>query len=259
MQTWPLTGREEELEVVADVLGADGPHAGVVIAGSAGVGKTRLAREAMAAASRRGMVVRWLAGTLAAQSVPLGACVQWAERLGGNPVQLVGRAIKAITAAPDDTRVLVVVDDAHLLDNLSAFVVHQLVQRRAATVLLTIRTGAQPPDAVTALWKDGHLHRLDLQPLSRAESDGLLQSALGGPVSVPCADRMWRMTRGNVLFLHHLVAQEIHAGRLVPRDDHWRWVGTMEVSQTLVDLVDLRVGAAPEAVLEVIEIGRAHV
>src|ERR1700749_207682 len=132
MQTWPLTGRAEELEVIADVLGADGPHAGVVIVGSAGVGKTRLAREAMAAASRRGMVVRWLAGTLAAQSVPLGACVQWAERLGGNPVQLVGRAIKAITASPDDSRVLVIVDDAHLLDNLSAFVLHQLVPRRAA-------------------------------------------------------------------------------------------------------------------------------
>jgi DNA-binding CsgD family transcriptional regulator len=254
MQTWPLTGRAEELEVIADVLGADGPPTGVVISGSPGVGKTRLAREAMAAASRRGMVVRWLAGTLAAQSVPLGACVQWADRLAGNPVQLVGRAIKAITAAPDDTRVLVVVDDAHLLDNLSAFVLHQLVQRHAATVLLTIRTGAQPPDAVTALWKDGHLRRLDLQPLSRAESDGLLQSALGGPVSTACGERMWRMTRGNVLFLHHLVAQEMHAGRLIPRDDHWRWVGTMEVSQTLVDLVDLRVGAAPAAVLEVIDL-----
>lgn len=254
MQTWPLTGRAEELEVIADVLGADEPPMGVVIAGSAGVGKTRLAREAMAAASRQGMVVRWLAGTVAAQSVPLGACVQWADRLAGNPVQLVGRAIKAITASPDDSRVLVVVDDAHLLDNLSAFVLHQLVQRRAATVLLTIRTGAQPPDAVTALWKDGHLRRLDLQPLSRAESDGLLQSALGGPVSTACGDRMWRMTRGNVLFLHHLVAQEMHAGRLIPRDDHWRWVGIMEVSQTLVDLVDLRLGAAPAPVLEVIDL-----
>jgi DNA-binding CsgD family transcriptional regulator len=254
MQTWPLTGRAEELEVIADVLGADEPPTGVVIVGSAGVGKTRLAREAMAAASQRGITVRWLAGTLAAQSVPLGACVQWADRLAGNPVQLVGRAIKAITAAPDDTRVLVVVDDAHLLDNLSAFVLHQLVQRRRATVLLTMRAGVRPPDAVTALWKDGHLRRLDLQPLSRSESDGLLRSALGGPVSTACADRMWRMTRGNVLFLHHLVAQEMHAGRLIPRDDHWRWVGTMEVSQTLVDLVDLRVGAAPAPVLEVIDL-----
>lgn len=254
MQAWPLTGRAEELEVIADVLGADGPQAGVVIVGSAGVGKTRLAREAMAAASRQGWAVRWLAGTLAAQSVPLGAFVQWADRLEGNPVQLVGRAISSITTSPDDTPVLVVVDDAHLLDNLSAFVVHQLVQRRAATVILTVRTGAEPPDAVTTLWKDGHLRRLDLQPLSRAESDGLLKAALGGPVSTPCAERMWRMTRGNVLFLHHLVAQEIHAGRLIPHDDHWRWVGTMEVSQTLVDLVDLRVGAAPAPVLEVIDL-----
>lgn len=254
MQTWPLTGRAEELEVIADVLGADEPPTGVVIVGSAGVGKTRLAREAMAAASERGITVRWLAGTLAAQSVPLGACVQWADRLAGNPVQLVGRAIKAITASPDAARVLVVVDDAHLLDNLSAFVLHQLVQRRGATVLLTMRAGVRPPDAVTALWKDGHLRRLDLQPLSRAESNDLLRSALGGPVSTACADRMWRMTRGNVLFLHHLVAQEMHAGRLIPRDDHWRWVGTMEVSQTLVDLVDLRVGAAPAPVLEVIDL-----
>ena len=54
MQAWPLTGRAEELEVIADVLCPDGPYAGVVIAGSAGVGKTRLAREAMAAARNCG-------------------------------------------------------------------------------------------------------------------------------------------------------------------------------------------------------------
>ena len=38
------------------------------------------------------------------------------------------------------------------------------------------------------------------------------------------------------------------------RDGRWRWVGTMEVSQSLVDLVDLRIGAAPEPVLEVIDL-----
>lgn len=72
MQAWPLTGRAEELEVIADVFRADGPHAGVLIAGSAGVGKTRLAREAMAAARNCGWAVHWVAGTVAAQSIPLG-------------------------------------------------------------------------------------------------------------------------------------------------------------------------------------------
>ncbi len=254
MQAWPLTGRAEELEVIADVLCADGPYAGVVIAGSAGVGKTRLAREAMALAAERGWAVRWVAGTVAAQSVPLGACAQWADRLEGNPLQLVGSVIAKVTASPNGAPVLVVVDDARLLDNLSAFVLQQLVLRRAATVIATIRTGAPAPDAVTALWKDGHLRRLDLQPLSRGESDTLLQSALAGPVNTACAERMWRLTRGNVLFLHQLVTQEMQAGRLVSRDGNWQWVGTMEVSQSLVDLVDLRIGATPEPVLEVIDL-----
>ena len=73
----------------------------------------------------------------------------------GNPLQLVAGAIKAITASPDGAPVLVVVDDARLLDNLSALVFHQLVLRRAATVTVTIRTGAPAPDAVAAYGKTG--------------------------------------------------------------------------------------------------------
>jgi DNA-binding CsgD family transcriptional regulator len=254
MRTWPLTGRAEELKVIADAFCPDKPCAGVVIAGSAGVGKTRLAREAMALAAERGWAVRWVAGTLAAQSIPLGACAQWADRLEGDPLRLVGSVIAKVTASPNGAPVLVVVDDARLLDNLSAFVLHQLVLRRAATVIATIRTGAPAPDAVTALWKDGHLERLDLQPLSRAESDALLQSALGGALSTACAERMWRLTRGNVLFLHQLVNQEVQAGRLISGDGQCRWVGTMQVSQSLIDLVDLRIGAIREPVLEVIDL-----
>ena len=254
MRTWPLTGRAEELNVIAEAFCPDRPYVGVVITGSAGVGKTRLAREAMALAAERGWTVRWVAGTLAAQSIPLGACVQWADRLDGDPLQLVSNVIAKVTASPNGAPVLVVVDDARLLDDLSAFVLHQLVLRRAATVIATIRAGAPAPDAVTALWKDGHLQRLDLQPLSRRESDILLQSALGGPVSIACAERMWRLTRGNVLFLHQLVNQEVQAGRLISRDGQWRWVGTMEVSPSLIDLVDLRIGSTPEPVLEVIDL-----
>src|SRR3984885_4436974 len=254
MRTWPMTGRAEELRVIADAFCPDMPYAGVVITGSAGVGKTRLAREAMALAEERGWAVRWVAGTLAAQSIPLGACVQWADRLDGDPLQLVSNVIAKLTASPNGAPVLVVVDDARLLDNLSAFVLYQLVQRRAATVIATIRTGAPAPDEVTALWKDGHLRRLDLQPLSQAESDHLLQTALGGPVCTTCSERMWNLTRGNVLFLHHLVAQEKHDGRLFTRNGHWRWEGTMQVSPSLAELVDSRMGATPEPVLDVIDL-----
>lgn len=58
---WPLTGRAEELRVISGLTcHRDGP-AGVVLAGAAGVGKTRLAREAPALAKKRGVLTggRW--------------------------------------------------------------------------------------------------------------------------------------------------------------------------------------------------------
>lgn len=40
----------------------------------AGVGKTRLAREALAAAGQRGSLTRWAVATASARALPLGAC-----------------------------------------------------------------------------------------------------------------------------------------------------------------------------------------
>ena len=71
MGDWPLVGRVEEMRLVADALGdaADGVDgAGIVIAGQAGVGKSRLAREAVAVAEQRGWLVRSVAGTAAART-----------------------------------------------------------------------------------------------------------------------------------------------------------------------------------------------
>lgn len=249
------------MKLVAEALaggavgGTDQPEtAGIVIAGRAGVGKTRLAREAVEAAEQRGWLVRSVAGTAAAQQVPLGAFAQWMDQIDANPVNVVAAGIAAITAAPDDSPVLIAVDDAHLLDELSAFVLHQLVRRRAAVVVATIRSGHPAPETVTALWKDNHLRRLDLQPLSRTQSDALLDGALDGPLGADSAARMWDLTRGNVLFLRELVRQERQAGRLARAAGTWRWTGEMNASPTLVDLVDLYIGAAPEPVLEVLDL-----
>ena len=57
---------------------------------------------------------------------------------------------------------------AHLFDGLSALVVHQLAQSGGARLVVTMRTGSEEPDAVTLLYKDGLLARLDLEPLSAA-------------------------------------------------------------------------------------------
>ncbi len=256
MEAWPLTGRAEELGVIATLFDRDAgtTDAGVVIAGRPGVGKTRLAREAAAEAAKLGWAVRWAGGTAAARSIPLGVFAQWADRLDGSPLQIVGALIAAVTDDPQGRPLLVAVDDVHLLDDLSAFVLQQLVVRRAAVVIATLRSGESAPETVTALWKDGHLHRLDLQPLSEAHTVALLERVLGGSVASACADRMWSLTRGNVLFLRQMVTQELLADRISPGPEGWEWAGPLAVSDSLTDLVRDQIGDVPDTVGEVVDL-----
>ncbi len=250
---WPLVGRAEELDVVAAMLDGSEDDGGIVIAGHAGVGKTRLAREAGARAQSRGWAVRWVAGTVAAQPIPLGAFAQWATGTDTNPLRIVTDVIAAITASAGEP-VLVVVDDAHLLDDLSAYVLHQLVVRRAASVILTVRGGVAVPDVITTLWKDAFLRRIDLQALSRAQSDALLEMVLGGPAEPSCATRMWHLTFGNVLFLRQLVIHEIDAQRIKAGAKGWQWAGPLTVTGSLLELIDRQIGAVPSAAGDVIDL-----
>jgi DNA-binding CsgD family transcriptional regulator len=250
---WPLTGRDEELRLVAEALGT-GDHTGIVIAGPAGVGKTRLARAAADAAAGAGWSVRRVAGTVTGRPVALGAFARWADDLDGSPLMLARKVFAGLTADTDGTPLLVFVDDAHLLDDLSALIVHQLVLQNVASVIVTIRTGEPTPDAITALWKDGLLRRLELQPLSHNESADLLATVLDGTISVDCADRMWKLSRGNVLFLNHLVEHERESGRLALVNGKWRWTGTPSASPSLVELVELQIGSVPDDLRDVVDL-----
>jgi hypothetical protein len=126
----------------------------MVIAGQAGVGKTRLARAAADAASRSGWSVQRVAGTTTGRQVTLGAFVRWADAADGAPTTLARKVLAGLTADKGGRPLLLFVDDAQLLDDLSAMIVHQLVLQNSASVIATMRTGEPAPDAVTALWKD---------------------------------------------------------------------------------------------------------
>ena len=58
----------------------------------------------------------------------------------------VGRLINSFVAQQRQGRVLIGVDDAHLLDGLSAHVVHQLAQTRGPRLVVTVRSGEPEPD-----------------------------------------------------------------------------------------------------------------
>jgi predicted ATPase len=135
---------------------------------------------------------------------------------------------------------MVGVDDAHLLDELSAVLVHQLVMRRAASVVLTVRSGETAPDAVTALWKDGHLARFDLQPLSQTETATLMEARLGGLLDSAAAQKLWSITQGNALYLRQLVDAELEAGRLYQVAGMWEWSRQPKGTDAPMDVKGLR-------------------
>jgi DNA-binding CsgD family transcriptional regulator len=250
---WPLTGRAEELRLIGEAL-TDGEYRGMVVAGAAGVGKTRLARAAADAAARMGWSVRRVAGTATGRAVTLGAFARWAGESDTSSVALARGVFAGLTANNPGAPLLVLVDDAHLLDDLSALIVHQLVLQDDASVIATLRTGEPAPDAVTALWKDSLLRRMELQPLSRNETGSLLQTVLDGPVSPDCAERLWKLSRGNVLFLVHLVEQGRESGGLALVDGEWKWAGTLLASPSLADLVEQQIGAVADDTREVVDL-----
>ncbi|BCO83058.1 ATPase AAA [Mycobacterium paraintracellulare] len=135
---------------------------GAAVLGPDGVGKSTLARVAAEhfAGQHPDTLVRWVTGTPTERAVPFGAfshLVQIADI--GKPAALL-RAARASLGGDD---LLLVVDDAQHLDVLSATLVYQLARAGTARLIVTARADASP-DAIAALWSDGLLDRMDIEP-----------------------------------------------------------------------------------------------
>jgi len=254
----PLVGRGAELRFVAEALSE---AAGVVIAGSAGVGKTRLADEASQRAEADGHTVAWVRANRSAASIPLGAFAPLLPATDSRlpeGVELLAHARHALAARAAGTRLVLCVDDGQLLDDASAALVHQLVAAGEAFAIVTVRKDEPVPDALRALWKDELCVTLELAELSRSEVDGLLAAGLGGPVDGGTVSKMWELTRGNALFLRELARHGVERGMLAEGGGVWRWRGTVEAGTRLAELVDLHVdgvGASARGVLELVAVG----
>jgi hypothetical protein len=253
---WPFAGRQEELILIAGAIG-DQDVRGLVLAGPAGVGKTRLADEALRAADPQRCVTRRVVATETARLIPFGALAPLLPAqlpAVGSRVNLLRWAADALAARAGSRRLVLGVDDAHRLDDLSAALLHQLVQSAAVFVLVVVRSGEPAPEPVTALWRNRLAERVDLQELLRPDVEQILVEHLGGPVDGMLAERMWQASRGNPLMLRELVAgcEQAHALRRV--EGVWRWHGPWVVAPRLAELIEHRIGRLDEHEREVLEL-----
>src|SRR5579885_590726 len=241
---WPLVGRSRELELFGEVL-AEGPRSAMVLTGRAGVGKSRLASECREVAETRGMAAATVKASATARSLPLGALaplIPSVEGPGLEPTDMLRRAMDAVLALGRGRPLLLVVDDAHLLDDASAALVHHLAASRAAFVVATVRSDAPAPELVVALWKDELAERVEVSPLEPESVETLVTAALGGPVSVATLRQLGERSGGNPLYLRELVRAGLESGALHGEDGIWRLAGPLTVSDRLVELIEARLG-----------------
>jgi hypothetical protein len=131
---------------------------GAVLIGSAGVGKTWLARTAADRLASLFERVDWVTGT--APKVPFSAFNHLIE------VPATGKTAAVLRAAREslsDGRLLIV-DDAHLLDKLSAALVYQLAVSGAVKLIVTVSPNGPVADEISALWRDDLLARIHVDP-----------------------------------------------------------------------------------------------
>jgi DNA-binding CsgD family transcriptional regulator len=251
---WPLIGRDRELELVRARLSADAAG-GVVLAGAAGVGKTRLATEVSQLADSAGRAVEWVRATRSTASIPLGAFAPLlpAEASSADGAELLARARHALVERAGGGGLVLCVDDGQLLDDLSAALVHQLVAAREAFAVVTLRVGDPAPDALRALWKDELCDLVEIGTLAREEVDRLLAAVLGAPMHGRSGDALWRLTLGNALFLREMVLYGVERGLLAEAGGIWHWHGEMAAGMRLAELVGARLESLDEAALAVLE------
>ena len=242
---WPLVGRQRELDSIAAVLGDPGARA-VVLAGTAGVGKTRLGAEVLALADGRGYATARVLATRTTSGLPLGALAPLLPPLVAppdQPVDVLPWARAAVVAAGGGARLALFVDDAHLLDDTSAALVLQLAQAGEAFVVATVRSDEPAPDAIVALWKEDVGDRVEVTALDFDAVGDLLAAVLDGPVDARAQYVLFAHSGGNPLYLRELVTAALDRDILRRDIDAWRLAEGLVLSDRLVELVDARIGA----------------
>jgi GMP synthase-like glutamine amidotransferase/DNA-binding CsgD family transcriptional regulator len=254
-----LIGRDRERARIDSALAAarQGGSAVIVVRGEAGAGKTALLEDAVARA--RGLTVVRARGAdpereqrfagLAELCKPLldrlerlpavrAAALSSALGLGA-PAGAVDRyavyagMLDLLTAAAEETPILVVVDDAHLLDEASAEAIPFMARRlRIDGIALVIATESDDDIAEAA--------ELRLRALDPANARALLSARFGSGLAPTVVDRIVESGQGNPLALLEIVRDltpeqrrgEVPLDGSLPPSAEWAYLRRIEALPT---------------------------
>ena len=210
--------REAELSRLRGVI--DGPPRTLVISGDAGVGKTRLLREALAGVE--GRVLTGACVDVAEDSLPFAP---FAEALRG--LEADGASLSATAQArmyelllghlrrlAEEAPVVLAIEDLHWADrstrDLLRFLAVNLRGERL-TILATYRAddlhrGHPLRPLIAELERGGWAERLHLRPFTRAEVAEQIAAIIGEPAAPAFVTEVFERAEGNPFCVEQLVA-----------------------------------------------------
>lgn len=215
---WPMIGRGHEL---GTILAGLQRGTGTLVVGEPGVGKTMLVRE----------VQRQIEGS--GRRTDLVLCSTWSDF----PLQPFADGAGGVGGVEASSATVLVVDDAHLLDDESADLLWRLAGTGRALVVATVRSGEQVPERVARLWADGACDRLDLAPLGEDDVRALLEVVLGGDVEDRLPRLLTNRAAGNALLLRELVRSALASGGISRSHEVWRLEGELPVGAGVAELI----------------------
>lgn len=176
--------------------------------------------------------------------------------LAAGETSLAGTRWAVARQLSEDRAGALVVDDAHLLDDDAGAIVHSLAVHDGVPtfVACSVEPGARVPDAIRALWKDGHLPRYELALLGVDEVRAYVEHVVGAPVTSRDVDSLMRWSQGRPSLLVELVASSV-------ADDLWAVINATAVltarpapPTTLVEELKSTADVLPEDVYAIVEV-----
>ncbi|WP_427133192.1 LuxR C-terminal-related transcriptional regulator [Pseudarthrobacter sp. S9] len=220
-----LTGRSDDLKSAVEAL-QGGSHVAVFLLGDSGIGKSTLIEAVVAELGSEVTPVR-IHGSPSLTNVPYGVLGPF---IVGLPVQEATSQLAVLRTLwshlEEEKRstqkpLLLIVDDAHDLDEATAGILAELAA--AGWVKLLVGAAARPglPEPLLQLWFEGIAERHDLRPLTLLQTTEMLERELGSQVLPNVAEILWDASGGNPLLLNGLLDDARNDGTLLRRNGVW--------------------------------------
>lgn len=198
----------------------------VFLLGDRGIGKSTLMEAVVAELGAEVTPVR-IHGSPSLTHVPYGVLGPF---IVGLPVQEATSQLAVLrtlwTHLEEERRatqkpLLLIVDDAHDLDEATAGILVDLAAAGWAKLLVGAAARPGLPEPLLQLWFEGIAERHDLRPLTQPQTTEMLEHKLGPQVLPNVAELLWEASEGNPLLLNSLIDDAKNDGTLLQRNDVW--------------------------------------